>query len=83
MKNLKLYTTFLLAGFLFPVLFFAQMPNEYLLEEAEHFPLYPTEFQLINNNETAIDFRDDDDLLIARRYDEWEDNAWVGTSTPE
>ena len=83
MFNLKLYTTLFLAGFLFPVLSFTQITPEYLSPGIENFPLYPSELQINNDNATNSHFKDEDDLLIARRIDDWEDDAWVATDSSE
>lgn len=83
MKKSKFYTTLFLAALLFPALSFAQNANQYLLQQAENFSPDVIESLTKQNNQSTLEFRGDEDLLLTKRTDGWIDNEWVNTGSTE
>ncbi len=83
MNILKLYTTLFLAGFLFPALSFAQIANDYLLQNTEIFPPNHIELLTTEDNRPSPNLRGPNDLLLAERGDDWVDNAWLDADSIE
>jgi type IX secretion system substrate protein len=83
MKTTNLYKTLFLLVFFLPSSGFSQIINEYNLSGTEN-RFFPSDESMVTpHSNYSAGLRSSDDLLIARRTDDWIDNAWTGRDSLE